>query len=233
VFSLAPAGKALAVDLWLDKEQRSVRYLAGHVIWAAPTFLLPHLAQGLPVDLEQSCRSGTYVPWLVANLTLKEAPHAGAGAPLAWDNVPYGSAGLGYVVATHQNLRAAPGPTVLTWYHAMAQESPAEARKKLQAGSRKHWVNSVLAELGKMHHDIRPLCQRVDIFRHGHAMIRPTPGALWGPSRSVLQTFNTGRPNRQLPGLHLAHSDVSGLSLFEEANFRGVRAADRLLRQLG
>jgi len=27
-----------------------------------------------------------------------------------------------------------------------------------------------------------------------------------------------------------AHSDVSGLSLFEEAQFRGVTAADRVLR---
>jgi hypothetical protein len=36
-----------------------------------------------------------------------------------------------------------------------------------------------------------------------------------------------------LPGLQFAHGDVSGLSLFEEANYRGVLAAERTLRRLG
>jgi len=33
--------------------------------------------------------------------------------------------------------------------------------------------------------------------------------------------------------LHFAHADVSGMSLFEEANYRGVLAAERALRYLG
>jgi hypothetical protein len=33
-------------------------------------------------------------------------------------------------------------------------------------------------------------------------------------------------------GLLCAHSDVSGLSLFEEAHENGVRAADRALAQI-
>lgn len=54
-------------------------------------------------------------------------------------------------------------------------------------------------------------------------MIRPTPGALWhGPRQAAL----TALP----PGFHLAHADASGLSLFEEANYRGVMAAERILR---
>ena len=57
-------------------------------------------------------------------------------------------------------------------------------------------------------------------------MIRPTPGALWGATRAALcQAESSSR-------LHLAHSDVSGLSLFEEASYRGVIAADKLLLRL-
>ena len=56
-------------------------------------------------------------------------------------------------------------------------------------------------------------------------MIRPLPGRLWGGARAAFE--------RGLPGIHFAHADVSGLSLFEEANYRGVLAAERALRRLG
>jgi hypothetical protein len=58
----------------------------------------------------------------------------------------------------------------------------------------------------------------------GHAMIRPTPGFLSSPARRLLRTG--------ADRLFFAHSDVSGLSLFEEAQHRGVVAADRALALL-
>jgi hypothetical protein len=48
---------------------------------------------------------------------------------------------------------------------------------------------------------------------------------LWSGARA---SFEQGRA-----GLQFAHADVSGLSLFEEANYRGVLAAERTLRRLG
>jgi hypothetical protein len=56
-------------------------------------------------------------------------------------------------------------------------------------------------------------------------MIRPLPGRLWNGARS---RFEQG-----VAGIQFAHADVSGLSLFEEANFRGVLAAERTLSRLG
>jgi hypothetical protein len=59
-------------------------------------------------------------------------------------------------------------------------------------------------------------------MRLGHAMVRPTVGFLSA----------TGDVTRSLPtGLHLANSDLSGLSLFEEAQFRGVSAARAVLNR--
>jgi hypothetical protein len=61
-------------------------------------------------------------------------------------------------------------------------------------------------------------------MRMGHAMVRPSVGAVFATERRALKAA----PRAQ-EGLLFAHSDVSGLSLFEEAQYRGVTAADRAL----
>jgi hypothetical protein len=55
-------------------------------------------------------------------------------------------------------------------------------------------------------------------------MIRPTPGFI---SRTA-----PAAAARVKPPLFLAHSDMSGLSLFEEAHYRGVVAAEAAMRHL-
>jgi len=55
-------------------------------------------------------------------------------------------------------------------------------------------------------------------------MIRPVLGFIWGKSRQqMLQPGNR---------IVFAHSDMSGISIFEEAYTRGVQAAEDLLRQI-
>jgi len=221
----AAGRRPASADFLLQGENRVVRYEAGHVIWAAPLFVLPHVAADLPAELAAVARGADYAPWLVANLTLAEPPHAGAGAPLSWDNVLYGSPALGYVVATHQRIAAAPGPTVLTYYHALSNEPPRQARERLLNTRREDWARQILADLGRAHPEIGRITQRLDVFRHGHAMIRPVPGTIWSAAR---QRLAAGWGDVQF-----AHADVSGMSLFEEANYQGVRAAEVVLKRLG
>jgi monoamine oxidase len=225
VFRLAQGRQGIEADVWLAAENRALRIKAERVIWGSPLFLLPHVAVALPPAIASTAGAGSYAPWLVANLTLDELPADGAGASLAWDNVLYGSAGLGYVVATHQRLQIKPGPTVLTYYRALAGMEPQAARKKLLGASREEWASGILAELGRAHADLPRLTRRLDVFRHGHAMIRPLPGVITAAGRAALAQ-GWGR-------VQFAHADVSGLSLFEEANYQGVRAAEAVLRQLG
>jgi hypothetical protein len=71
------------------------------------------------------------------------------------------------------------------------------------------------------HPDLRPLGQRLDIMRWGHAMVRPRPGFIWGTARR--------RAAEPLRGIHFAHCDLSGLALFEEAFHHGLRAAEEVL----
>ena len=54
------------------------------------------------------------------------------------------------------------------------------------------------------HPDLPDLVERVDIYKWGHAMVRPTPGFIWGEERTRAQVG----PAR----VHFAHSDLSATS---------------------
>lgn len=204
---------------------RSVRFEARQVIWAAPAFVLPRVWPAMPPALKAAALAGDYAPWLVANLHLSDFPEERHGAPAAWDSVLYDSPGLGYVVATHQLIRRRLSGTVLTCYRALHELAPAAARQLLLDTPREAWAEGILAELEGVHPDIRRLTTRLDVFRNGHAMRRPVPGSLWGEERRRLADFRSRR-------LTLAHADLSGFSLFEEAQYRGVVAAGRVLAAL-
>ena len=215
VFSLEEGARGVKLGAYLADEKRSIQVEAEHVIWAAPFALSARGARGA-VD---------YAPWVVANITLSEPPYVHHGAPISWDNVLYDSRSLGYVVATHQGVASQPGPTVLTWYRPLTEEAPRAGRQRLLASSRESWAESALADLARPHPEIRSITQRVDVFLNGHAMVVPRPGFIWGEARRSL-VEREGR-------VHVAHSDASGLSLFEEANDRGVAAAEAVLKALG
>lgn len=53
-------------------------------------------------------------------------------------------------------------------------------------------------------------------------MVAPTPGLLWGPGRAAAQ-----QPVRSR--IFFAHTDFSGISIFEEAFYQGIRAAREIV----
>lgn len=188
------------------------------VVWAAPSFLASYVIDGAPSV------GWTYSPWVTANVLLERQPR-GAGPDLAWDNVLFDSPSLGYVPADHQSLATHRGRAVWTWYMALAESQPAAAREALTSRDWGWWRDFVLSDLERAHPDIRRCVSRIDVMRFGHAMPRPTVGFL---SSSERQRF------RDASGpVFFAHSDVSGLPLFEEAQDRGVTAAERVLERLG
>jgi hypothetical protein len=202
----------------LQVTTRATRYDCDAVIWAAPSFVASYVVEGAP-DVPWA-----YSPWITANITLSRQP-VGAGPAMAWDNVLFDSASLGYVVADHQSLRTYPTRSVWTWYLPIVDRAPADARELLLQRSWSEWKELILADLERAHPDIRQCVDRIDVMRLGHAMPRPTPGFLSSPERRHFQ--NADGP------LYYANSDVSGLPLFEEAQDRGVKAAERALVRLG
>lgn len=225
VHTLRQTPEGCEADVWVEARQTCVRYRAEHLIWAAPLFLLPHLAVDLPADLSASIGTISHASWLVANLSLNAPPDPGTGAALAWDNVLQDSPSLGYVVSTHQQIRVSRGPAVLTWYHAFSEHTPSVARQMLLDTTWETWAEMILADLSRAHGKLREQVSRLDIFRHGHAMARPLPGFRdWARRERLMAGWGRVR---------LAHADVTGFSLFEESNYHGVRAAEAILSAHG
>ncbi|HKW98081.1 MAG TPA: FAD-dependent oxidoreductase [Bryobacteraceae bacterium] len=193
-------------------------YLAEFVIFAAPSFLAPYICEDAPPS------SGlVYSPWLTANLTLDRLPRE-RGIETAWDNVIYDSPALGYVVATHQSLHTFIDRTVWTFYWSLAQGSPADNRRLLLAKDWNYWTEAILNDLSRAHPDIRECVSRIDVLRLGHAMVRPVVGFLESEARRRLANASGN--------LLFANSDLSGFSIFEEAQYRGVKAAEQALKRI-
>ncbi|MBI3664887.1 MAG: FAD-dependent oxidoreductase [Acidobacteria bacterium] len=218
VHQIAEEGSRLRV------RTESVEYNTEVVIFSAPTFLAQYILNGALLEKIGPVPKFQYSPWLTANLTLERLPREQGSEP-AWDNVIYDSPALGYVVATHQSLRSRVERSVWTFYWALAQGAPAGNRRLLLEKDWNYWKEAILSDLARAHPDLRSCVSRIDIMRLGHAMVRPTVGLLFSGERQRLAA-GFGR-------VLFANSDLSGLSIFEEAQYRGVRAAERALRMLG
>jgi hypothetical protein len=111
---------------------------------------------------------------------------------------------------------------VWTWYHALVDHTPVGGRRLLQSRPWAAWRDDILADLSRAHPDIAECVAHIDIMRWGHAMPRPTPGLL-----DRVATLQKWKPADRF---YVAHSDMSGLSLFEEAQWHGVHAAEAAAR---
>jgi hypothetical protein len=210
----------------IDRDGRNPRGLkANRIIFAAPQFMARYVVRPYRDQPPPHISEFQFGSWMVANLTLKDRPAPGSRRdfPLAWDNVLYESPSLGYVVATHQRSIDR-GPTVFTYYYPLCDEDPRTARARLLETDWNGWAEVVLTDLSRAHPDIRNVIERLDVMRWGHAMIRPRPGFMWGLARR-----EGARPFRSI---HFAHSELSGVALFEEAFDVGLRTADEILRTL-
>lgn len=219
VFRVTREGEGLVVDSHDIARGESVRTHAAATILAMPRFVSGRVAG----DENLSADGFSYAPWLVANITVKRPP-AGPGTSLAWDNVSASSDSLGYVVATHQSAATSFGPTVLTWYMPLSGMDPSNARRLMLDRSQDDWRRLVVDDLLAMNPDLDGAIERVDLWQWGHAMIRPTPGFMFGTAPRARSGLR--------PPLFQAHSDLSGLSLFEEAHYRGVAAAEAAMAHL-
>jgi protoporphyrinogen oxidase len=206
----------IAVD---HEGENPVKFQADYVIFAAPHFLSSYGSRQYREKPPAHTAEFQYGAWMVANLFLKDRPQD-RGFPLAWDNVLYESPSLGYVVATHQRGLDR-GPTVFTYYYPLCDSDPREARSRLISAGREEWADVALTDLSRAHPEIRTLVERIDVMRWGHAMIRPRPGFIWSDARKT-----AAKPYR---GIHFAHTDLSGVPLFEEAFYHGTRAAEEII----
>lgn len=225
---------ALVLDIHEHEEKVSVTYLdtasmtsseliCNYVIYAAPRFTAPYVIRRLREQKGTYLPSFEYAPWMVASITLSGLPEDSAQGT-AWDNVIFESDSLGYVSATHQQLRGNAREHVWSYYLPLSHAEPSVARKEASEHSAEEWKNMVVRDLSRAHRDIRHKISRIDIWLWGHGMIRPRPNFIWGSDRREAQA--------PLGRVHFAHSDMSGISIFEEAFYRGTVAADEVLKRI-
>ncbi|MBZ9657438.1 FAD-dependent oxidoreductase [Mesorhizobium sp. ESP-6-4] len=218
-FAVETDGTGVAVDVWDAAADKTFRVEAKAVVLATPHFVTARLMK------DAAFAAGfSYAPWAVANITLDSLP-GGTGAGLSWDNVVFDSPLLGYVVATHQITQLRPTKTVLTYYWPLSHLPPEQARQEAIARPLHAWQDIFLKELLAVHPELEGHVRRVDVWVWGHAMIRPVPGFIWGAERRASLA--------QRPPIFTAHSDMSGISIFEEAYTHGARAAENVMAYLG
>jgi NAD(P)-binding Rossmann-like domain len=225
VVNVEPGTDGVAVDAYDAGDGRMRRIVAREVVLACPVFVAVRLYRPWRERPPAFAAGFRYAPWLVANLHLERPPSGAGGAPLAWDNVLYDSGGLGYVVATHQSLRSHPGPTVLTYYRSYPGPDPVQARRALLDASWAALRDGILRDLARPHPELAREVRRCDIMRYGHGMVRPEVGFACSATLAAAGSALRGP-------VHLAHSDLSGFSLFEEAFDWGSRAAARVRARL-
>jgi hypothetical protein len=203
---------------YLDVASGTARRIeARGAILATPSFVTRRL---FPPSIERGVPVRASSPWLVANLHVRRP----IDPNLPWDSVIYGAKGLGYVHARHQ-LTTLSEQTVLTYYRAYGEADVAAARHALARAPWETLADEVLLDLAPPHPQLREELDRMDIMIWGHGMPRPRPGFL-GPKPFAVPTALDER-------IAWAHVDQSGMALFEEAQARGVQAAETLAPKLG
>ena len=144
------------------------------VVYAGKLHTAPYAIADLPDAQAEAMAAIEYSP-VVGGGDFSQ--RAARGHHSTWDNVLYDSPSLGYVVADHQQ---GGGGRVLLYYWPFVDQL-AEARHTLLAQDHSFWTEQIMADLRRVHPELDDLVERVDLYRWGHGMMRPSPGSLWGP----------------------------------------------------
>ncbi|MBD1385041.1 FAD-dependent oxidoreductase [Mucilaginibacter rigui] len=197
--------------------------IADNVIVATPQFVNQRLFKDIQRGVDYSKLN--YSPWFIANITVNRLPQA-KGAGLCWDNVAYDTPSVGYVNAGQQTVKITDEKRVLTWYLPLCDHEPRVARLAAYTRTYEQWMGIMMPELEYMHPGITDAIEDVECWVWGHGMIYPAVNYIWGANRKAAQ-----KPVNN--NMFFAHTDLSGISIFEEAFHQGIRAANQVLTIYG
>ena len=197
-----------------NTKKKTRKIIAEKVLFASPQFVNARILN------HKRAESFHYVPWLLTTITLQN--EFGGDEELAWDNVIYGSSGLGYIYDQHQNLDQILNEKVITYYRSFSSNDCRKARKKLYAMKEAELRNLVLEDIKKAHPLIEDFIIEMQFHKMGHAMIAPVPGQIFGEAAKEAKEPIDGK-------IFFAHSDLSGISIFEEAFYQGIRTAGQMI----
>jgi predicted NAD/FAD-binding protein len=225
VYSLDVTSAGVSVLYFDAVTNKTVKITAQAAVLATPQYvnqrlLNPAISRALDYAAFQ------YAPWMVANITLDAALDERKGETLCWDNVIYGSDSLGYVNASHQQIGFHSSQNVVTYYKPLLGNDVKKLREQAYHSTIEDWKNIALLDLRKPHKQIENYIKQFDAWVWGHGMIKPAPGFITGESR-----LQASQPIQDK--IYFAHSDMSGISIFEEAFYLGHIAIRKILERNG
>jgi len=200
-----------------DVKKSSVEIIADKAIMATPQFVNQYIIK----DRKEFTRQFHYTPWLLATLTVSDLADNDS-FPLSWDNVIYDAKGLGYVYDQHQSLNQIQSKQVITYYHSFSSSDLKKSRKELYKKKEDHWKQFVFDDLKVAHPDIEECTEQMEVFLLGHGMVSPAPGFIFGEAKKQASKSIENR-------IYFAHTDLSGISIFEEAFHQGINIVNQIL----
>lgn len=206
-----------AIDL---HKKKKIRVSAGKCIVSAPSYVSKHIlkSSSWPKSYFEGIKHN---PWLIGIVVLDQIPE-GNGTPLAWDNVKFGTKGLGYVSDRHQEFSPVRDKHVISVYLALDKADEQTERQRLFQMTEEEMCRLVISELTSMHPDIEQHVESISFQRWGHGMVTPYPGAL-----AKYQEYQ--HLKKSAKRIHLAHTDYSSYSVFEEGFDLGRLAVTAIL----
>ncbi len=195
-------------------------YKSKKVIIATPSYVTKHILKS-PFWKSEDFDNYIHHPWLVTSVVLSSFPETN-GLELAWDNVKFGTKGLGYIYNQHQEFTQLKDKYVISVYLAFDKQGAKEERIKMFSLTEEEMKELVLTELKGLHSDIENYIESMTFQQWGHGMVTPYP-------KSLEKHYNFSKKNIQSNIIRLAHTDYSGFSIFEEGFSQGINAVKSLL----
>jgi hypothetical protein len=202
------------VFVYDNKEKITKKIIAEKVIVGTPQFVNQQLFKG------RCAKDFQYAPWFIATLVI-DKDFEGCDH-FAWDNAIYLSEGLGYIYNQHQNINQVTGHKVISFYYSFNEKDLKKARKRLFKMNDNEIKELVLNDLKKAHFFIEDFILEIQFHKIGHGMIAPVPNHIFGENTQRLKMPIDRK-------IFFAHSDLSGISIFEEAFYQGIAAAKQVL----
>ncbi|WP_426062707.1 NAD(P)-binding protein [Flavobacterium sp. DSP2-3-1] len=209
-------GKVVATVFDAEKKL-TLEIIADKVIMATPQFVNQYIIK----NRKMLTHNFHYAPWLLATLVISDLADDGS-FPLCWDNVVYGAKGLGYIYDQHQSLQQVQSKKVITYYYSFSSSDVKKSRKDLYYKKDAHWKQLVFDDLKIAHPNIESVTEEINIHLLGHGMISPVPGFIFGTAKEEASQNIDSK-------IFFAHSDLSGISIFEEAFHQGINVVNQII----
>ncbi|WP_291151196.1 NAD(P)/FAD-dependent oxidoreductase [Flavobacterium sp. UBA7680] len=217
VYDVKIENNKVIVQAFDDAKKVSVEIIADKAVMTTPQFVNQYIIK----NRKSFTKDFHYTPWLLATLIVNDLSD-NFSFPLSWDNVIYDAKGLGYVYAQHQTLNQFQDKKVITYYYSFSSGDLRKTRREIYKKDKEHWKQLVFNDLKIAHPDIENYTEDMEVFLLGHGMISPVPDFIFGQAKEKAAKDIENR-------IYFAHTDLSGISIFEEAFHQGINAVNKIL----